>query len=102
MIEVTASAIVVELYWFGAAVYVTMFQRGAVVVNNVETANLAYAGYMDPAIPTELTDLRYGIGLINALRESGSQTYHQMAKVLDGDLLGRLAAAGLRLGDGVN
>lgn len=81
---------------------VTMLQRSPVVVNNVETANLAYAGYMDPEIPTELTDLRYGIGLINALRETASQKYHKMAKEIDSELLGRLAAAGLRLGDGVN
>lgn len=99
-VATSAHDIAQDLYRGG--VDVTMFQRGAVVVNNVETANLAYAGYMDPAIPAELTDLRYGIGLINALRESGSQTYHQMAKELDGDLLGRLEAAGLRLGDGVN
>ena len=83
-------------------VNVTMFQRSPVVVNNVETANLAYAGYMDPKVPTELTDLRYGIGLINSLREIASQKYHQMAKDRDSGLLNRLTAAGLRLGDGVN
>lgn len=83
-------------------VAVTMFQRGPVVVNNVETANLAYAAYFDPEIPTELVDLRYGIVLINPLRAQGSQAYHAMAKDLDRDLLTRLEAAGLRLGDGVD
>jgi putative flavoprotein involved in K+ transport len=83
-------------------VEVVMFQRGPVVVNHVETANLAYAGYLDPTTPTELVDVRYGIGLINPLREAASQAYHQMAKKLDEPLLKRLAAAGLRLGDGVN
>ena len=83
-------------------VQVMMFQRGPVVINNVETANLAYAAYMDPETPTELVDIRYGIGLINPLREQGSQMYHKMAKTIDRELLDGLAAAGLRLGDGVN
>ncbi|SEK05095.1 putative flavoprotein involved in K+ transport [Sphingobium sp. AP50] len=83
-------------------VAVTMFQRDAVVINNVATANLAYAGYMDPDIPTPLVDIRYGIGLINPLREKASQAYHKMAQELDRPLLSRLEAAGLRLGDGVN
>ena len=83
-------------------VAVTMFQRGPVVINNVETANLAYAGYFDPEVSTELVDLRYGIGLIGPLRERASQAYHAMAKEIDRDLLDRLEQAGLRLGDGVN
>ena len=83
-------------------VEVTMFQRGPVVINNVETANLAYSGYMNPEIPTDLVDIRYGIALINPLREQGSQAYHQMAKELDKALLDQLSAAGLQLGDGVN
>ncbi|MBB4640174.1 flavin-containing monooxygenase [Rhizorhapis suberifaciens] len=83
-------------------VEVTMFQRGPVVVNNVDTANLAYAGYLDPAIPTELVDLRYGIGLINPLRESASRAYHTMAQDIDRELLDGLKAAGLELGDGVD
>jgi cation diffusion facilitator CzcD-associated flavoprotein CzcO len=83
-------------------VAVTMFQRDPVVVNNVATANLAYAAYLDPEIPTPLVDIRYGIGLINPLREKASQAYHKMAKELDRPLLTRLEAAGLQLGDGVN
>ncbi|WP_242128759.1 NAD(P)/FAD-dependent oxidoreductase [Sphingobium sp. Sx8-8] len=83
-------------------VSVTMLQRGAVVVNHVDTANLAYAAYLDPEIPTRLVDIRYGIGLINPLREKASQTYHKMAKEMDAPLLNRLAAQGLELGDGVN
>lgn len=81
---------------------VTMIQRGAVVINNVDTANLAYAGYIDPEIPTKLVDIRYGIGLINPLREKASQAYHEMAKALDAPLLKRLEARGLELGDGVD
>lgn len=83
-------------------VEVTMLQRSPVVVTNVETANLAYAGYIDPSQTTELVDIRYGIGLINPLREKASQAYHKMAKEMDRDLLDRLEAAGLQLGDGVN
>ena len=83
-------------------VEVTMLQRGPIVVNNVETANLAYAGYMDPATPTQLVDIRYGIGLINPLREKASQAYHQMAKDIDQSLLASLTKAGLQLGDGVD
>lgn len=83
-------------------VEVTMFQRGPVVVNNVDTANLAYAAYLDPAIPTELVDLRYGIGLINPLRESASRAYHAMAGDIDRELLDGLKAAGLELGHGVD
>lgn len=82
-------------------VEVTMLQRGGVVINNVETANLAYSAYFDTSIPTELVDLRYGLTLVNPLRERGSQAYHQMAKDLDKDILGRLAAAGMVLSDGV-
>jgi cation diffusion facilitator CzcD-associated flavoprotein CzcO len=81
---------------------VTMFQRGDVVVNNVATANLAYADYMNPEIPTGLVDIRFAIGMVNPLRERGSQAYHKMAKDIDRDLLTRLKDAGLRLGDGVN
>ena len=82
-------------------VEVTIFQRGAVVVNNVATANLAYAGYIDPEIPTELVDIRFGIGMINPLRESASKAYHKMAKERDRELLTQLEAAGFKLGDGV-
>ena len=85
-----------------SGVEVTMFQRGPVVITNVETANLAYAGYLDPETPTALVDIRYGVGLINPLREQASQAYHAMAKEKDRTLLEGLAAAGLRLGDGVN
>lgn len=85
-----------------SGVDVTMFQRGPVVITNVATANLAYAGYLDPETPTGLVDIRYGIGLINPLREKASQAYHQMAKEMDGVLLDGLTAAGLRLGDGVD
>jgi hypothetical protein len=67
----------------------------------VDTANLAYAGYIDPKQTTELVDIRYGVGLINPMREAASHQYHQMAKELDAELLGELEAAGLRLGDGV-
>lgn len=84
-----------------AGIAVTMFQRGEVVVNDIDTANLAYSGYLNPELPTALVDIRYGIGLINPLREKASQAYHAMAKQIDGDLLTRLAQAGLRLGDGV-
>ena len=82
-------------------VEVTMVQRGPVVVNHVETANLAYAGYIDPEQTTALVDIRYGVGLINPLREAASRQYHQMAKQIDAELLAELEAAGLRLGDGV-
>ncbi len=85
-----------------SGVDVTMFQRGPVVITNVETANLAYAGYLDPETPTELVDIRYGIGLINPLREKASQDYHKMAKERDRHLLDGLQAAGLKVGDGVN
>ncbi|MGN7860907.1 NAD(P)-binding domain-containing protein [Microbacterium sp. 22303] len=96
----SAHDIALDLYENGTEV--TMVQRNPVVVNHVATANLAYAGYIDPTIPTELVDIRYGIGLINPLRESASQQYHAFAKDLDADLLKGLEAAGLRLGDGVN
>lgn len=99
-VATSAHDIAADLYKGGTSV--TMLQRSPVVVNNVDTANLAYAGYLDPEIPAELTDLRYGIGLINSLREAASQNYHAMAKGIDSELLDRLTAAGLRLGDGVN
>ena len=85
-----------------AGVEVTMLQRGPVVITNVATANLAYAGYLDPETPTGLVDIRYGIGLINPLREQASRSYHAMAKARDRELLDGLEAAGLQLGDGVD
>lgn len=81
---------------------VTMVQRSPVVVNRVETANLPFTDYSDPNISAELVDIRYGIGLINPLREAGSRAFHKMAKQLDADLLAELEAAGMRLSDGVN
>lgn len=101
VIGVATSAHDIARDLYDGGVEVTMFQRGEVVVNNVATANLAYAGYLDPNIPTALVDLRYGLGLINPLREAASQAYHEMAKGIDADLLAGLKAAGLRLGDGV-
>ncbi|MET7841136.1 NAD(P)/FAD-dependent oxidoreductase [Streptomyces sp. NPDC005356] len=81
-------------------VEVTMVQRSPVVVNNVVTANLAYAAYFD-GTPTELVDVRYGVGLIDPLRTAASKQYHQMAKEMDSEILKGLEAAGIRLGDGV-
>lgn len=83
-------------------VEVTMLQRSPVVITNVDTANLAYAGYIDSSQTTDLVDIRYGIGLINPLRENASKAYHKMAKEMDKELLDRLEAAGLELGDGVD
>lgn len=102
IIGVATSAHDISRNLHDGGVEVTMFQRGPVVVNNVDTANLAYAGYLDPTIPTELVDLRYGIGLINPLRESASRAYHTMAQDIDRELLDGLKAAGLELGDGVD
>ncbi len=99
-VATSAHDIARDLYENG--VQVTLFQRGPVVINNVETANLAYAAYLNPKIPTKLVDIRYGIGLINPIRELGSRAYHKMAKDLDRELLDRLESAGLRLGDGVD
>lgn len=82
-------------------VEVTMLQRGPVVVVNIDTANVAYSGYVDPNIPTELVDIQYGIGLINSIRESRSQAYHALATKLDADLIKGLTAAGLHVGSGV-
>ncbi|MFC9835532.1 flavin-containing monooxygenase [Rhodococcus sp. NPDC127530] len=89
--------IALDLYKNGCEV--TMVQRNPVVVNNVETANLAYASYFD-GTPAHLVDVRYGVGLINPLRTAGSKTYHQFAKDRDAELLAGLTAAGMRLGDG--
>jgi cation diffusion facilitator CzcD-associated flavoprotein CzcO len=102
IVGVATSAHDIARNLYEGGVEVTMLQRGTVVVNNVETANLAYADYMDPEIPTELVDIRYGIGLINPLREKDSQAYHKMAKELDRKLLDRLEARNLQLGDGVS
>ncbi|MGN7712667.1 flavin-containing monooxygenase [Agrobacterium radiobacter] len=99
-VATSAHDIAGDLYKNG--VEVTMLQRSPVVVCNVDTANLAYAGYIDPNIPTELVDIRYGIGLINPIREYLSQSYHKMATGIDAELLKGLTAAGLHLGDGVN
>jgi cation diffusion facilitator CzcD-associated flavoprotein CzcO len=78
---------------------VTMVQRSAVIINNVDTANLAYASYFD-GTPASLVDVRYGVGLIAPLRTASSKIYHQLAKERDAGLLSGLAAAGMRLSDG--
>lgn len=82
-------------------VKVTMMQRGAAVVNAIDTANGAYAEYFDPEVPTELVDIRYGIALINPLREAASRSFQDSAKVIDKELHDGLTAAGMRLSDGV-
>lgn len=81
-------------------VEVTMVQRGPVVVNQVETANLVYAEHLDPTIPTELVDLRDGMTQVKPIREAALRQYHSFAKSLDADLLKGLEAAGMRVGDG--
>ncbi|WP_033293273.1 flavin-containing monooxygenase [Amycolatopsis jejuensis] len=101
VVGVGASGHDIALDLHNHGVEVTMVQRGPVVVNHVATANLAYAAYFD-GTPTELVDVRYGVGLINPLRTAGSQQYHRMAKEMDADLLRGLEAAGMRLGDGVD
>jgi putative flavoprotein involved in K+ transport len=96
----SAHDIAEDLYKNG--VDVTILQRGPVVVNDIETANLATAAYLDPETPTELVDVRYGIGLINPLREAWSKGYHEFARERDAELLNGLRAAGMVLGDGHN
>ncbi len=88
----------VDLYRAGVAV--TMLQRDPIVVNHIDTANLAYIDYINPALPTELVDFRYGINMISPMREAGSRKYHQFAKARDAELLKGLEAAGMRLNDG--
>ena len=78
---------------------VTMIQRGPIMVQNIDTANQAYAGYFD-GTPTDHVDLQYGVGLIQPLRLAASKEYHARAKVMDADLLAGLRAAGVRLHDG--
>lgn len=88
-----------DLYKNG--VETTMLQRGPTVVVNIDTANLTYAGYTDPDIPTDLVDLNYGIALINPIREQRSQAYHKLATERDQDLLTKLDAVGFHIGHGV-
>jgi putative flavoprotein involved in K+ transport len=83
-------------------VEVTMMQRGAVVVNDIATANSAYAGYFDPDISADLVDIRYGIALINPLREEASRQFQQRAEIADKDLHDGLIAAGMRVSDGID
>lgn len=94
----SAHDIALDLYENG--VEVTMVQRGPVVVNQVETANLVYAEHLDPSIPTELVDLRDGMTQVKPIREAALRQYHSFAKSLDGELLKGLEAAGMRVGDG--
>lgn len=94
----SAHDIALDLYENG--VEVTMVQRGPVVVNQVETANLAYAEHLDPTIPTELGDIRYGMVQVKPIREYAYRQYHAFAKYRDADLLDGLRAAGMRVGDG--
>ena len=89
--------IALDLYNNGCDV--TIVQRSPVVINHVDTANLAYASYFD-GTPDYLVDVRYGVGLIAPLRTAAAKTYHQFAKERDAELLTSLAAAGMRLSDG--
>lgn len=90
--------IALDLYQRGFEV--TMVQRSPVLVQNVDTANLAYAAYFDGVTPTEVVDIQYGVGLINPLRIAASKAYHQFAKEKDAELLEGLRKAGVILGDG--
>ncbi len=83
-------------------VKVTMLQRGPAVVNEIATANSAYAEYFDPEVGTDLVDIRYGIGLINPLREAASRQFQRRAELADKDLHKGLTAAGMRIGDGID
>jgi cation diffusion facilitator CzcD-associated flavoprotein CzcO len=94
----SAHDIALDLYENG--VEVTMVQRGPVVVNQVETANLAYAEHLDPTVPTELVDLRDGMVQVKPIREAAYRDYHAFAKSRDAELLDGLTAAGMRVGDG--
>jgi putative flavoprotein involved in K+ transport len=77
----------------------TIVQRSPVVVNHVDTANLAYASYFGDT-PAHVVDVRYGVGLIDPLRTAASKAYHLFAKERDAELLAGLEAAGMRLSDG--
>jgi putative flavoprotein involved in K+ transport len=94
----SAHDIALDLYENG--VEVTMVQRGPVVVNQVETANLAYGEHLDPTVPRELVDLRDGMVQIKPIREAAYRAYHAFAKSRDAELLDGLTAAGMRVGDG--
>ncbi|KAF5710885.1 flavin-binding monooxygenase [Fusarium mundagurra] len=95
----SAHDIALDLY--NNNVETTMLQRGPVVVVNMDTANLAYSGYIDPKVPTELVDIQYGIGLINSIREARSQAYHAKATQIDANLIKGLTEAGFNVGSGV-
>jgi cation diffusion facilitator CzcD-associated flavoprotein CzcO len=96
----SAHDVSVDLHDHG--VEVTMVQRGPTIVADIDTATLAYSGYLDPDQSTALVDIRYGVGLINPLREVASRKYWDMAKELNADLHTNLESAGMRLHDGFN
>jgi cation diffusion facilitator CzcD-associated flavoprotein CzcO len=100
VVGTATSAHDIALDLFDSGVEVTMVQRGPVVVNQVETANLAYAEHLDPTIPTELVDIRDGLLQLRPLREAAYREYHAFAKSRDADLLDGLKAAGMVVGDG--
>ncbi|MFI5621877.1 flavin-containing monooxygenase [Nocardioides sp. NPDC051685] len=90
-----------DLYRNG--VDVTLVQRGPIVVSNLETANeLVYAGFLDPNQPTELVDVRYGMGWIYPLRVENARKSHQLMVQKDAEMLRGLEQAGMKLWDGPN
>jgi len=81
---------------------VTLVQRGPVVAVDLDTANLAYAGYKDGVTPPDVTDLRFCIAAIDPIRVAACAAYNTLQRQLDADLIEGLERAGMVIGDGVD
>lgn len=84
-----------------AGIDVTMVQRGPVIVVNIETANLIYSDFATQAAPLKLLDLRAAAAFIYPTKMVGrAKDYVKLAVERDRDILQRLEAAGMELGQG--
>ncbi|WP_158635133.1 flavin-containing monooxygenase [Tsukamurella asaccharolytica] len=75
----------------------TMLQRSPIPVQNLETANLAYALHSDATVPTEVADYKSGLGLIYPILKSGLQELARQSKILDAELHRDLTKSGMRI-----
>jgi putative flavoprotein involved in K+ transport len=101
VIGVGSSGHDIALALYKQGVEVTLVQRGATVIVDLPTANLAYGEeYFDGVTPPEIPDLRRSTGFVQPLRIPNFQAYHRRSKNLDAKMLEGLQNAGMRLWDG--
>jgi len=95
----SAHDISLDLVTHGAA-EVTMIQRSAIPVVNIDTANLAYGYYFDPSMTQAEADQRFAQGAVYPMLIEAMKGYTQYTNQSEKELLDGLAKAGMKLDTG--